>query len=158
MVVLISGVSLAGYVAWRLAPDARGLLLTGLLGGVVSSTATAVVYACHARATLPAAQALVVIALANCAMFARVLLIVVVVAPRARSAQLHLRPGLGGRAHALRRAALRSRGHGLRARVPRRLDTDMRLHQVLGHVAPGDPFASCTANHVALPSREMRRR
>lgn len=84
MVVLVSGVSLAGYVAWRLTRDRKGLLLTGLLGGLVSSTATTLVYARHAqRGTLPSAQSLVVIALANCAMLARVLLIVLIVAPKA---------------------------------------------------------------------------
>ncbi|MCZ7558867.1 MAG: DUF4010 domain-containing protein [Burkholderiaceae bacterium] len=49
MVVLISGVSLAGYVALRLAGTRRGLLLTGLLGGLVSSTATTVTYARRVR-------------------------------------------------------------------------------------------------------------
>jgi uncharacterized membrane protein (DUF4010 family) len=96
MVVLISGVSLAGYVAWRLTRDGRGVILTGLLGGLVSSTATSVVYARHAqRATLPAPDCVVVIALANCAMLARVLLIVLIVAPRvAAPAAIALLPAL----------------------------------------------------------------
>lgn len=84
MVVLISGVSLAGYVAWRLTLERKGLLLTGLLGGVVSSTATTLVYARHARAaTQPAASAQTVILLANVAMLARVLVIIAIVAPGA---------------------------------------------------------------------------
>jgi uncharacterized membrane protein (DUF4010 family) len=84
MVVLVSGVSLAGYVAWRLTLARKGLLLTGVLGGVVSSTATTLVYARHARqATHTQAASLVVIALANATMLARVLLIVTIVAPRA---------------------------------------------------------------------------
>ncbi len=84
MVVLVSGVSLSGYVAWRLTLARKGLLLTGVLGGVVSSTATTLVYARHARqATHTPAAALVVIALANATMLARVLLIVAIVAPRA---------------------------------------------------------------------------
>ena len=49
MVVLISGVSLAGYIAWRLTRDRKGILITGLLGGLVSSTATSLVYARHAQ-------------------------------------------------------------------------------------------------------------
>ncbi len=82
MVVLISGVSLAGYVAWRLTLERKGLLLTGLLGGVVSSTATTFAYARHARdATLPPSAALVVILLANAAMLVRVLLLALVIAP-----------------------------------------------------------------------------
>jgi uncharacterized membrane protein (DUF4010 family) len=84
MVVLVSGVSLAGYVAWRLTLARKGLLLTGVLGGLVSSTATTLVYARHARqATHTQAASLVVIALANATMLARVLLIVAIVAPRA---------------------------------------------------------------------------
>jgi uncharacterized membrane protein (DUF4010 family) len=87
MVVLISGVSLAGYVAWRLTRARKGLLLTGLLGGLVSSTATTLVYARHAqRGNVPSAQSLIIIALANGAMLARVLLIALIVAPRAAAA------------------------------------------------------------------------
>ncbi|MBX3613270.1 MAG: MgtC/SapB family protein [Burkholderiaceae bacterium] len=41
MVVLVSGVSLAGYVALRLVGARHGLLLVGFMGGLVSSTATA---------------------------------------------------------------------------------------------------------------------
>lgn len=83
MVVLISGVSLVGYVAWRLTLDRHGLALTGVLGGLVSSTATTLVYARHARSGAQApAAALLVILLANATMFLRVLLIVAIVAPR----------------------------------------------------------------------------
>ncbi|MCA3217289.1 MAG: MgtC/SapB family protein [Burkholderiales bacterium] len=82
MVVLISGISLAGYVAWRLTLGRAGVLLTGLLGGLVSSTATTLVAARTARrGTQPASAALLAILLANGTMFARVLLIAAVVAP-----------------------------------------------------------------------------
>ncbi len=82
MVVLVAAVSLAGYVAWRLTLGRHGLLLTGVLGGVVSSTATTLVYARHAAAgTQPVAAALLVILLANATMLARVLVLVGVVAP-----------------------------------------------------------------------------
>ncbi|HEX6827492.1 MAG TPA: MgtC/SapB family protein, partial [Burkholderiales bacterium] len=50
MVVLISGVSLAGYVALRLVGQRYGAPLLGLLGGLVSSTATTIVYSRHGRA------------------------------------------------------------------------------------------------------------
>lgn len=84
MVVLISGVSLAGYVAWRLTLERKGLLLTGLLGGVISSTATTFVYARHVRdATHTPAASLVVIQLANVAKLLRVFLLALVIAPRA---------------------------------------------------------------------------
>ena len=44
MVVLISGVSLVGYVALQLIGQRHGAVL-GLFGGLVSSTATTLVYA-----------------------------------------------------------------------------------------------------------------
>jgi uncharacterized membrane protein (DUF4010 family) len=82
MVVLISGVSLAGYVAWRLTLERKGLLLTGLLGGVISSTATTFAYARSARnATHTPSATLTVILLANAAKLMRVLLLAVVIAP-----------------------------------------------------------------------------
>ncbi len=82
MVVLISGIGLAGYVAWRLTVGRKSLLLTGLLGGVVSSTATTIAFARHAReATHTPSAAMTVIVLANVAMLLRVLLLVLVVAP-----------------------------------------------------------------------------
>jgi uncharacterized membrane protein (DUF4010 family) len=82
MVVLISGVSLAGYVAWRLTLERKGLLLTGLLGGVISSTATTFAYARQARdGTQTPSAATVVLLLANAAMLVRVLLLVMVAAP-----------------------------------------------------------------------------
>jgi uncharacterized membrane protein (DUF4010 family) len=82
MVVLISGVSLAGYVAWRLTLARKGLLLTGLLGGVISSTATTFAYARHARdATQTPSASLVVIQLANVAKLMRVFLLALVIAP-----------------------------------------------------------------------------
>jgi uncharacterized membrane protein (DUF4010 family) len=82
MVVLIAGVSLAGYVAWRLTLDRHGLWLTGLLGGLVSSTATTLVAARQVRegAYSPAAG-IVVTLLANMVMLVRVLGIVAVIRP-----------------------------------------------------------------------------
>ena len=82
MVVLVAAVSLAGYVAWRLTLGRHGLLLTGVLGGVASSTATTLVYARHAAAgAQPVSAALLVILLANATMLVRVLVLVGVVAP-----------------------------------------------------------------------------
>lgn len=49
MVILISGISLAGYVALRLVGQSYGAVWLGLLGGLVSSTATTLAYARHAR-------------------------------------------------------------------------------------------------------------
>ena len=84
MVVLVEAVSLSGYLAWRLTLGRHGLLLTGVLGGLVSSTATTLGYARQAAAgnqTVPAA--VFVILLANATMLVRVLVLVGVVAPDA---------------------------------------------------------------------------
>ncbi len=60
MVVLVSGVSLAGYAALRMAGPQHGAAMMGLLGGLVSSTATAVVFSRHARAQAALARAAMV--------------------------------------------------------------------------------------------------
>jgi uncharacterized membrane protein (DUF4010 family) len=77
MVVLIAGVGFAGYVAVRVMGAGRGLVLTGVVGGLVSSTAVTVASAARARAEPKLARtcALSVI-LANSVMSARVLVIV----------------------------------------------------------------------------------
>jgi uncharacterized membrane protein (DUF4010 family) len=49
MVVLISGLSLAGYVALRWTGQRYGAPLLGFLGGLVSSTATTLLYAKHSK-------------------------------------------------------------------------------------------------------------
>lgn len=49
MVVLIVGMSLAGYLAYRLLGDRTGPILTGVLGGIVSSTATTASFARRSR-------------------------------------------------------------------------------------------------------------
>ncbi len=49
MVVLISGISLSGYVALRLVGQRYGAPLLGFMGGMASSTATTLVYARHAK-------------------------------------------------------------------------------------------------------------
>ena len=50
MVALISGVSLAGYVALRVVGREHGAIMLGLLGGLVSSTATTLAYSRYAKA------------------------------------------------------------------------------------------------------------
>jgi uncharacterized membrane protein (DUF4010 family) len=82
MVVLIAGVGVASYVAMRIAGERHGVLLTGLLGGLVSSTATTALYARRSTEVPGSAQvALVVVSLANLVSFARVAVIAAVVAP-----------------------------------------------------------------------------
>jgi uncharacterized membrane protein (DUF4010 family) len=82
MVVLVSGVSLAGYAALQVVGRRYGAPLVGILGGLVSSTATTLVYARNARATASLApMASTVILLANLVMVLRVAAIAGVVAP-----------------------------------------------------------------------------
>jgi uncharacterized membrane protein (DUF4010 family) len=80
LMVLISGISFAGYAAIRLFGARRGLGLTGIMGGLVSSTAVTLSMARRAkeRADISESAALAVM-LASTVMFARVLVIVSVV-------------------------------------------------------------------------------
>jgi uncharacterized membrane protein (DUF4010 family) len=82
MVVLISAVSLAGYIAWRLLGGKGPVLLLGALGGLVSSTATTLVYARGARGRPELEKtAATVILLANLVVFLRLSVLALVVAP-----------------------------------------------------------------------------
>ena len=82
MVVLIVGMSLGGYIIYKFLGRDTGILLGGLLGGAISSTATTVSYARRAR-TDPASLrvAAIVIIIASATAFARVLILVAIVAP-----------------------------------------------------------------------------
>ncbi len=82
MVVLIVGVSLGGYLASRFLGARAGSLLAGVLGGIISSTATTVSYARRTRVEGGAsALAALVILIASTIVFARVILEVMLVAP-----------------------------------------------------------------------------
>jgi len=84
MVVLIVGISLAGYVIYKLFGERAGTLLGGFLGGLISSTATTVSYSRRARQNPSGAgPAALVIAIASTVVFLRVLVIVASVAPTA---------------------------------------------------------------------------
>jgi uncharacterized membrane protein (DUF4010 family) len=83
MVVLISAVSLAGYIAWRILGGRGPVLLLGALGGLVSSTATTLVYSRGARGK-PEMEgtAATVILLANLVVLLRLSVLAVAVEPR----------------------------------------------------------------------------
>ncbi len=82
MVVLISGVSLAGYAALRVTGAQHGAALIGLFGGLASSTATTMIFARHARAHTDLARtAMVVILLANIVVMVRLGVVSLAVAP-----------------------------------------------------------------------------
>jgi uncharacterized membrane protein (DUF4010 family) len=89
MVVLVSGVSLIGYMALRLIGTKKSLLLVGAFGGLVSSTATTLVYAREAgsrAAMLPIAGIIIVVA--NLIVLVRLAVVSIVVAPGALSVLL----------------------------------------------------------------------
>lgn len=80
MIALIAGVSFVGYVAIRVLGPGRGLGLTGLVGGLVSSTVVTLSASGRARGdrsiVKPAALAVV---LASSVMYVRVLILVAVI-------------------------------------------------------------------------------
>lgn len=83
MVVLISGLSLVGYAALRIVGNRHGAPLLGFFGGLVSSTATTMVFARNARedAKLTATATLVIL-IANLVVTVRLGIVASVLAPR----------------------------------------------------------------------------
>lgn len=80
MVVLIVGLSLGGYLAYRFLGHRRGTLAAGLLGGLISSTATTVSASRSAQGDHSVRAAAAVVVLASSVSFARVLIEIAVVA------------------------------------------------------------------------------
>jgi uncharacterized membrane protein (DUF4010 family) len=82
MVVLIVGISLGGYLAYKFFGENAGIVLGGLLGGAVSSTATTVSFARRTAQTANHARlAAVVIMIASTVVYVRVLIEIAAVAP-----------------------------------------------------------------------------
>jgi uncharacterized membrane protein (DUF4010 family) len=82
MVVLIVGISLAGYIIYKFFGQRAGIVLGGILGGLISSTATTVSYARRASESPGIANtAAVVIMIASVIVFARLQLEIATVAP-----------------------------------------------------------------------------
>lgn len=83
MVVLVVGLSLAGYIAYKFIGKRGGMLTAGLLGGMISSTATAFGYSRQA-ANQPKSASLAggVVALACAVVFVRIMVELAVVAPK----------------------------------------------------------------------------
>lgn len=82
MVVLIAGVSLAGYAALRFVGIRHGAAVIGFFGGLASSTATTMVFARHARTQVDLVRtATVVVLLANLVVMLRLGVLALVVAP-----------------------------------------------------------------------------
>jgi uncharacterized membrane protein (DUF4010 family) len=82
VVVLVVGISLGGYIAYKFLGGRGGTLAAGVLGGLISSTATTVSYARRSVDIAGAwGPALLVIAIATCMSYARVLVEIGVVSP-----------------------------------------------------------------------------
>ncbi|MGH8594276.1 MAG: MgtC/SapB family protein [Gammaproteobacteria bacterium] len=82
MVVLIVGIGLAGYGSYKLFGEQAGVVLGGILGGLISSTATTVAYARRIKDNPEAASlAAITIVIASSVAAARVIVEVAVVAP-----------------------------------------------------------------------------
>ena len=83
MVVLISGLALAGYLALRIVGAGHGAAVLGIFGGLASSTATTMMFSRHARdhGDLVRMSATVIL-IANVMVMIRLWLVAGVVAPR----------------------------------------------------------------------------
>jgi uncharacterized membrane protein (DUF4010 family) len=82
LVVLTVGISLGGYVVYKILGAKTGAVLGGILGGLISSTATTVSYARRSRGTPETSGlAALVIMIAAAIVFVRVLIITALVAP-----------------------------------------------------------------------------
>ncbi len=81
MVVLISGISLAGYAALHVVGTRYGAPLLGMFGGLSSSTATTLIYAKHGKANQAVTNlAATVIVIASVAVLVRLLVVSSVIA------------------------------------------------------------------------------
>lgn len=81
VVVLIVGISVGGYMAYQLLGPKVGTLMTGILGGVISSTATTMSYARSSRRSEGDTASAIVIMIASTVVFFRVSFEVLVVSP-----------------------------------------------------------------------------
>lgn len=82
MVALIVGISLAGYIIYKFFGEGAGILMGGILGGLISSTATTVSYARRTKGGSTGSRgASVVIMVASTIVFGRVLFEIALVAP-----------------------------------------------------------------------------
>jgi uncharacterized membrane protein (DUF4010 family) len=82
MVVLIVGISLSGYIVYKFFGGKVGLLVGGVLGGLISSTATTVSYSRRtAHDPDSVRSAAIIIAVAAAIVFVRVILEIATVAP-----------------------------------------------------------------------------
>lgn len=111
VVLLFSGLNFAGYIARRAAGESRGFLLTGLLGGIVSSTAVTLTFSRTSRREPSLAFPLAIGVIGACTVLVvRVALVATVLNPTVTAALLwFLLPPLVVGAAGVTIALLRSR-------------------------------------------------
>lgn len=91
MVVIIVAVSLSGYIAYKFLGERAGVVLGGILGGVISSTATTMSYSRRSSEALDAVpRNAVVVGIAWTAVYIRLLIEVIAAAPSFQAAWLPL--------------------------------------------------------------------
>ena len=139
MVVLVAGLSYAGYLAIRLAGGRAGVVLGALAGGLVSSTAVTASLARRAHGA-PESAALLAggAAIASATMYPRVAVILAVAAPQLLAAVAPALLAAGAFGYALAAIALR-RGagdgkHGIEARNPFEFAVALRFGALLAAV------------------------
>jgi len=82
MVVLISGLALAGYLALRIVGARHGAAVLGIFGGLASSTATTMMFSRHARDHVDLVRmSAIVILIANIMVMLRIAIVASIVAP-----------------------------------------------------------------------------
>lgn len=80
LIVLICGISLVGYLASRFLGERASVWLSGIFGGIISSTATTVTFSRQSKAQSQPAIATLILLIASTVVFARVLFEVELVA------------------------------------------------------------------------------
>lgn len=82
LVALITGISLGGYLIYKFMGDRAGTALGGILGGIISSTATTVSYSRIAAQTPTASfHAAVVVIIASAMVYPRIAIEILILAP-----------------------------------------------------------------------------
>ena len=156
MVVLILGIGLASYVAYRLFGRRAGTLLAGILGGLISSTATTASYARRAqRETQLAPLGALVVLIASSVVFARLAVLILAVAPLHAAELLPPVAALGGVFALLSIAAWRARGAGEAPPEHAEQAAELRPALVFGLVYAGVLFAVAAARHYVAGSSAL---
>jgi uncharacterized membrane protein (DUF4010 family) len=157
MVTLISGVSFVGYAASRWLGPGRGLLLTGLVGGLASSTAVTLSASQRARATPELAEASALsICAASVVMSIRVMVLAAAINTDllARLAWPFVAMALAGAAFSallyLRTRKARTRGEGPELTNPFELSSALKFTAVIVAVMLVSRWTQAEFGSVAL--------